>query len=304
MYYVFVNPASKSDSGMKVWREAKQLLDAGKIEYKTYYTKENESIENDFNEILKTDSERPIKLIILGGDGTLNQCIEGIRDLSEVEISLIRNGSGNDFSRNKDFPSDIYGIIDGIINKRHEILVDVGLATYSDGNAPDGSHRFLVSSGFGYDAEICYNANRSPLKKVLGKLIYVFYGIKNIFTTPLTTIHANVDGKDHVLNHMYFFAAMNQPVEGGGVPMAPDATDTDGNLSCCTIYDLARFPALMLIPKIYAKKHVGKKGVTILEGKNICVRSDAPKMVHYDGETPGMYKEFKTEIIGKVKFIY
>lgn len=312
MYYLFVNPASKSGSGTSVWEEAKKILDQKNVEYQVFFTKKDKSILEDYSKIHDSASEWPIKLIILGGDGTLNQCIEGITDPDNTEISLIRNGSGNDFTRDKVLPVDMENIIDGILLRKNERHVDIGYVQYSNGVTPDntpipdGQHRFLVSSGYGYDADICYNANKSTMKKVLGKLIYLFYGLKNIFTTALANFTVTIDNHDEVktFRQVYFIACMNQPVEGGGVPMVPYAIDSDGKLGFCIFHSMSRFKALLTIPSIYKKKHVTKKGVEIFEGRKITIESDSPKMVHYDGETPGMYKRFSAQIAGNIKFIY
>ncbi len=249
--------------------------------------------------------------MILGGDGTLNQVVQGITCPEETELSLIRNGSGNDFSRNKNLPSSLNDIIDGILERKHEMLIDIGESVYSDGclpdgtAIPDGSHRYLVSSGLGYDADICYYANHSPrLKKLLRHQIYTFFGVKNVFTTGLADMEVNINGQISIYPHVYFVAAMNQPFEGGGVPMAPDATDTDGMLDFLIIYGLSRWGALTLVPGLKAKKHIGRKGVALLRGQKAKITCSLPKMVHYDGETPGLYKTFETSIIARIRFVY
>lgn len=311
MYYIFVNPASKSCSGKELWSEAEKIFKSRNIPYEVYFTKKHESIQKDFEEIYAKTDERPIKLIILGGDGTLNQVVQGITHPEETELSLIRNGSGNDFSRNKSLPTDLNDIIDGIVERRHEMAIDICESVYSDGclpngtPVPNGSHRYLVSSGLGYDADICYYANHSPkLKKLLKHQIYTFFGIKNVFTTGLADMEVNINGQISFYPHVYFLAAMNQPVEGGGVPMAPNASDTDGKLDVLIIYGLSRLGALMLVPKLKTKKHVGRKGVALLKGEKMKVTCNIPKMVHYDGETPGLFKTFETGVVGRIRFIY
>ncbi len=311
MYYIFVNPASKSGSGSSLWTEAEKIFKSRNIPYEVYFTKKNESIQKDYEEIYAKTDERPIKLIVLGGDGTLNQVIQGVTHPEDTELSLIRNGSGNDFSRNKSLPTDLNEIIDGILDRKHEMNIDICESVYSDGTLPDGTpvpdgyHRYLVSSGLGYDADICYYANHSPkLKKILKHQVYTFFGVKNVFTTGLADMEVNINGQISLYPHVYFIAAMNQPVEGGGVPMAPDASDSDGMLDFLIIYGLSRFGALKLVPGLKAKKHIGRKGVALLRGKKAVITSNIPKMVHYDGETPGLYKTFETSVIGQIKFVY
>lgn len=311
MYYIFVNPASKSGNGATLWAEAEKLLKEQNVEFETHFTEKNVPITDQYNDIYSKTSERPIKLIVLGGDGTLNQVIQGITHPEETELSLIRSGSGNDFSRNKSLPTELPDIIDGILNRKHEMSIDIGLSKYSDGcyvdgsAAPDGSHRFLVSSGLGYDADICYNADHSPkLKKLLGSFIYTFFGIKNVFTTGLADMEITLDDSIELYPHVYFVAAMNQPFEGGGIPMTPDATDTDGKLDLCIFYGMSRFKALMVVPKLKAAKHVGTKGITILRSRQARITCSVPKMVHYDGETPALYKTFEASVEASIRFIY
>lgn len=311
MYYVFINPASGSNTGSTVWEEAKKILDEKQIPYTAYFTEKEKPITDIYEQIYSSTAERPIKLIVIGGDGTLDQVVDGITHISETELSLIRNGSGNDFTRDKSLPTDVGAALNGILSRAHESMTDIGNVTYTCGTGPsgapipDGTHNFLVSAGFGYDADICYSANHSPrLKKILKSQIYTYYGVKDLFTTGLADMEITIDDKILLYPHVYFAAVMNEPFEGGGVPMAPDAVDTDGVLNCIVIYGLSRFEALMLVPKLKSAKHLGHRGVSLINGKKIHISSSIPKMVHYDGETPGLYKEFDAKIIGQIKLVY
>ncbi len=311
MFHFFVNPASRSGSGSSIWDEVREELDIRNIEYDLHFTKAGCSIKEEYEKILSSTEERPIKLVVIGGDGTLNQCIEGITDLENTELSLIKNGSGNDFSRNKSLPASPRDMLDGILERKHIINIDVGEAVYTEGSLPDGTpiddgrHRFLVSSGFGYDADICYNADHHrSLKKVLKSSIYPFFGVVNIFTTPRSDFEVNINGQIKIYPHVYFMAAMNQPCEGGGVPMVPTASDTDGKLGICLVYGISRLRALLTVPAIMKSRHSGCKGVVLLHGPSVTVHTKVPRMVHYDGETPGTYKNFTASIIGNIKFIF
>ncbi len=304
MYYFFINPAAKSGQGEIVWQEVKAILDSRHVEYESFYTKKGKSIKAQYEAIIEKHKGGPIRLVVVGGDGTLNQCVEGITDLEGTELSLIRNGSGNDFAHDKNMAVDVKEQLEGILSGRHTMEIDVGEVYYSDGDAEDGHHRFMVSAGYGYDADICYNANKSKMKKWLGKSVYIFYGFKNIFTTALANIDVYCDGGKKSFSRLYFLASMNQSVEGGGIPMCPHANDRDGKLGLCLIHGRSRLGALMLIPRLQKGRHLGRKGVTIMETKEVTVHSSEPKMVHYDGETPGKYRHFRSKIIGKIKFVY
>ncbi len=307
MYYIFVNPASQSGKGATLLNEATGYLKSKQAEFEIHTTQKDKGIDEEVEEILK--KEETAKIIVMGGDGTLNHCINGIKDFSRVELSVLPTGSGNDFVANKDLPKAMEERIDNILNRKRVSSIDVGLTTVSnDGEAPV-SRRFIVSSGLGYDAEICYSVDHSSVKNILnkiglGKLAYIFIGVRNIFTNKLSTITLTVNNKTAIFPNSFFVAAMNQPCEGGGVHMAPDARDTDGELGFTLFYNMTHLKGLFTIPKIYSKKHIGRSGVAYLTGKEIEITCSEPKMVHCDGEVIGTFKNVHIILDRKITFVY
>lgn len=309
MYYIFVNPASRSGKGALLWKRTKAYLEQKGIAYELHYTKHNTSIRPEFEEIVKKDLERPIKLMVLGGDGTLNLCLNGITDLNLVELYHIPTGSGNDFIRTKKLPKTLEEQIDSLLQRRHVVPIDVGTVEVSNHGEDAGSYRFIVSSGIGYDAMVCHEVNTSKIKPFfnkikLGKLVYLFIGTKNVFGTTAVDMELSVDGTTRFFPKVFFLAAMNQPYEGGGLAMNPDASDTDGQLSFCIFYGMSKLKALLMIPKIYGHKHVGKRGVALFNANEIHVTPAVPCMVHYDGECPGVYANFCAKLNQKITFVY
>ena len=82
MYYIIVNPASKSGKGAKIWSMLEPVLEESKIEYKVFFSKEIghviKLVRDLSASILKENSDSVMKLIVLGGDGTLNETIAGM----------------------------------------------------------------------------------------------------------------------------------------------------------------------------------------------------------------------------------
>lgn len=77
MYYIIVNPASKSGRGARIWSQIRPVLDKRKIAYKVFFSKAAGHVIRLTHKLtaslLKNDSKSVIKLIVLGGDGTLNE---------------------------------------------------------------------------------------------------------------------------------------------------------------------------------------------------------------------------------------
>ncbi|MBO5353472.1 MAG: YegS/Rv2252/BmrU family lipid kinase [Lachnospiraceae bacterium] len=307
MLYFFVNPASRSGKGAAKWEQTEHILKEKKIPYEVHFLKAATSPRPVMEEIFAKETG-PVSLVLIGGDGTLNQCINGIPDFDRVELSVIPTGSGNDFCRNKDIPKTLEEQIEHIVTKKHTLLVDRGIITYRKERLAPVTSAFMVSTGLGYDAAICHMAERSKLKKILnkiklGKLVYLMIGIKEIFGARLTDMDITIDGSKKHYKNVFFIATMNQPFEGGGVAMTPNASDCDGQLDFMIFSGVSKLKALCTIPLLYVKKHAGKPGVTLLTGKEVSVTTSGARIVHCDGESEEGCTGFEARLDGKVKFI-
>ena len=309
MLYFFINPASRSGKGARKWDEVEVLLKEKNIPYEAHFLEANVSPLPVMEEIFAKEGTSPVSVVLIGGDGTVNQCLNGVPDFERLELSVIPTGSGNDFCRNKNIPKDVSEQLDRIANKRNRLDVDRAVIAFPNADGTETKKSFLVSTGIGYDAEICDDANRSKLKKVLnkiklGKLVYLLIGIKGIFSANLSDMKITIDGVTKDYHNVFFIATMNQPYEGGGVAMTPKASDTDGLFDFLIFHGVSRLKALCTIPLLYVKKHAGKPGVTLLTGKEISVTSSNKRVYHTDGECEPGCDAFRAYLDGKVHFIY
>lgn len=308
MLYFFVNPASRSGKGAEKWNYVEPILMAKNIPYQVHFLS-NEPFPKAVLEDIFAKEEGIVSLVLIGGDGTINQCVNAIPDFTRAELSVLPTGSGNDFCRNKGIPKALEEQIDNIVVKKNTRLVDRGVITYYTATNVPITRYFVVSTGFGYDAAICHMAERSKLKKALnkiklGKLVYLLIGIKEIFGAKLTDMDITIDGETKQYKKVFFIATMNQPFEGGGVAMTPDASDSDETLDFLIFSGVSKLKALCTIPLLYVKKHAGKPGVTLLTGKTVSVTSSAERILHFDGDSLEGCKGFEAKLEGKVKVIF
>ena len=308
MLYFFINPASRSGKGAKKWEEVECHLKEKNIPYEAHFLEADVSPRPVMEEIFAKESG-DVSVVLIGGDGTVNQCINGVPDFDRLLLSVIPTGSGNDFCRNKNIPSSLAEQIANIVVKKNRLEIDRAVIALPEADGTETKRSFLVSTGFGYDAEICHAANLSKLKKALnkiklGKLVYLTLGIKGIFSADLSDMKITIDGATTEYHNVFFLATMNQPYEGGGVAMAPTADDTDGLFDFMLFYGESRFKALCTIPSLYVKKHAGKPGVVLMQGKEISVISSNKRIFHTDGECEEGCDAFRAYMDGKVHFIY
>lgn len=290
MYYFIVNPVSRSGQGMEVWRQTEKTLKEKNLPYQVYFT----HYTGQGTQLAKHISKQAAghTLIVIGGDGTINEVLNGIPLDQSVTLSYIPVGSGNDFARGMRLPKQPEQMLDRILSPISARSMDVGELE----NGKRTSH-FAISSGIGYDAEVCYEVSHSRLKKWLnrlhlGKLIYAFAAVKLLFTFQPSDLDVELDGgRQYHFTRVYFVAGMNLPFEGGGFRFCPQANCRDGALDFLVVHDLSKWKILLLFPTAYFALHTKIRGVTILRGNEMHIHSRIPHKIHRDGEFAGISDE-------------
>ena len=237
--------------------------------------------------------EEPVYLLVVGGDGTINEVLNGITDFDKVRFGVIPTGSGNDFGRNLKLPKTPKESLREICacirkDQRGEALyrIDLGQVSWEGCEKP---RIFGISSGLGLDALVCKKALHSRLKQVLnrfhlGKLTYLALTVQSLFTMETANAKVVTEHGGYILPKMIFAAAMNLPAEGGGVPMAPHASVQDGLLSLGSASGIAKWQTFFLLPFLVAAKQEHINGFTIRNEKGFRLILDKPMVLHADGE--------------------
>lgn len=283
MYTFIVNPHSRSGLGQHIWNEVSAILDAKQIPYEVFFTKYQKHATKYVAEL--TSDLKEHTLVVLGGDGTVNEVVSGIADFSFITLGYIPTGSSNDFARGLKLPTSPADALNNILNPGAIKPLDVGVL-----QCPKKKHYFAVSTGLGFDAAICHQAVVSKLKVFLnkiklGKLTYVGIALNRLFIDPTVTMKLTIDDQPPlVFDNTYFIAVMNTPYEGGGFKFCPDAKSDDGILDVIVINNLTKKKVLALLPTAFSGNHVKFKGVSIYKGKNISIESSKALAVHTDGE--------------------
>ncbi|MBE5960750.1 MAG: diacylglycerol kinase family lipid kinase [Lachnospiraceae bacterium] len=288
MYYFIINPSSQTGNGKVLWNKLKAAIHQEGIPYKAFFTSRQHTGSYLAEKIC--DKDLGVKtIVVVGGDGTLNEVINGIPDFNHVILGYIPTGSGNDFSRGVGISRDPLKALHAILHPKSFHMIDCG--TMQMGN--EKSRRFLISSGMGYDASICHKALTSPLKTILnrfrlGKLTYILLAIKQLIKTAPFDASIEINGEKNIhRKQVLFLAAMNERFEGGGLLMAPNASDRDGLLSVCIVSGLSKTRVLFLMPLIFFGKHTLIKGVEIIPCRSMRVHASSIQYIHTDGEVPG-----------------
>lgn len=300
MFHFIVNPAGASGRTGRIFRKLEEEIRHTGAEYQVHYSTRVFGIEKICRDL--TERYENPDLVIVGGDGTMNEAVNGISDISAVRVGYIPAGSGNDLGKSIGLPADRSALLHTILEGQTRRRMDVGQTEFFTvydliPGSPEAFRqgtpvirRFNVSSGIGFDAHICQKAEASPLKKTLnriylGKLIYLSVAANVIMTEKKVPFEIITDSGTRQYPDCLFAVAMNQPYEGGGFRFCPQADDHDGKLSVCTADHVRQVDFFRIFPYAYSGNHLKFEGIEAFDTETMEIRTAVPLWVHTDGET-------------------
>lgn len=294
MIYFIVNTTSKSGRGKAVWKEVREQIKKYSFEYKAFRTKYKGHATWLAKKISELDDD-DINLIVIGGDGTVNEVVNGITDFEKVKFAIIPAGSGNDFARGLKLGKDITQITKDIFEniklcaEKNPCLypaIDLGEVSWDGCEKP---RKFAISSGIGLDAIVCKKALDSKLKDFLnkihlGKLTYIILTVQTLFSMDTFNGKCIIDGEEKNYDKIIFSAIMNFRAEGGGVPMAPGASATDGKFSVCCVAGIPQWLTFFCLPVLVMAQQKYIKRFELFDCEEYSFELDKPVVLHTDGE--------------------
>ncbi|MDY4693784.1 MAG: diacylglycerol kinase family protein [Blautia sp.] len=308
-YHFIVNSKASSGKGRKIWKQVHRILEEENADYLAYFPK---SKRETVALVRKLTSQGDCHLVVVGGDGTLNLVLQGIRSFEHTRLSCIRAGSGNDFAKNMNLEKDLQKSLSHLLHHPEERILDYGVETLfpaDDDHKEPLKRRFLISSGVGYDADICYEASKSRLKTALnhlnlGKAVYFLIGMKLIFTKKCSKAVLKVDDQNpQLIPELFFLTGMIHPCEGGGFAFCPDASCTDGMLDLCLVESMSKSKLMLAVCLVFFRRHNLLKKIHGFQCRKMTLILDNPQCFHHDGDTPFWIRRVDMECKKGLRFV-
>ena len=296
-WLVLVNPNAGAGKCRKEWVKIHSLLEKHLFKYEVVFTRKK------YHAIVLTRQKIKDgyhKIIIVGGDGTLNEVINGVFaqkqfPTTEITLGMIPVGSGNDWARMFDIPQD-YDQALQIIQKENTFIQDAGRVIFFNKNQKQGRY-FINIAGLGFDAIVTKRTNHLKEKGKRNKLIYFWSIIAGLFGYNHIQANLTIDGVTY--SHEIF--SMNIGIcrfSGGGMMQVPGAIPDDGKFDLTVIRKMRKFEVLRSLPVLYNGKITKHKRVNTYIGEKIQVNSGKSIYLETDGENLG-HTPFEFEIIPK-----
>ncbi|WP_225047348.1 diacylglycerol/lipid kinase family protein [Lacticaseibacillus kribbianus] len=290
-YYIIFNPAAGSGTSVATFKAVRKVLDARKLPYEIRVSRYSGHAVQLGKQIGSFNKHEHAVVMVIGGDGTLNQTISGLRQTDQplLPVAYIPAGSGNDFARGIGMAQEPMKALDQILAATEPLVLDIG--QYSEASRHESGY-FVNNIGVGFDAAAVAAANRSNYKRILnrlhlGSLAYMF-GVVNVFFSrkpfPVTVHH---DGKFELIPRAFLCTTTNHPYFGGGVRILPTATPTDGEIDLIVVENLNIPYFLFLLLELIRGKHMKYKAVHHFKAKHLRVETSSLEFGQMDGEEMG-----------------
>jgi len=222
--------------------------------------------------------------VIVGGDGSVNEAVNGIAGREDVEIAVIARGTGWDFARSLGLPRNVDRAVDVAVSGRTR-TIDLGRATYRLWAGGEAQSWFANVASAGMSGAIAQRANDTT-KALGGKVSYVWATFAVFARWSNTEVEVTVDGEARRAR-MHDVIVANGPYFGGGMKICPEAEPDDGALDVLLIGDVTKRDLLLTMPKIFRGTHLPHPKAELLRGARVSVEAPEPLPIELDGEQPG-----------------
>lgn len=232
-------------------------------------------------------------LVAAGGDGTINEVVNGIAPLEKRPmLAIIPAGTTNDYARALRIPREDPLEAAKVILKGKAAQMDVGQAndTY-----------FINIAAGGSLSELTYSVP-SKLKSMYGYLAYVVKGAEMLTRVAPMNLRVEYDNGVFEGRSSMFFLALTNSV-GGFEQIVPDAQLDDGKFTLLVVKTTKFAEILQLISEVLTGKHVDNPNLLYVKSENVTIKpldENAKVMINLDGEyggdAPVVFKDHKAHI--------
>jgi YegS/Rv2252/BmrU family lipid kinase len=215
-------------------------------------------------------------LVVVGGDGAVNEVVNGRRDL---EVAVIPRGTGMDFVRSHGIPSEFDDAV-AVARDGRPREVDLGRVEFRE-----GQRWFANVASVGMSGAVAQRANR--MSKALGGKVTFFYALAREFLVwKNTEVTVRLDGAER-RGRMHDVIVANGQYHGGAMWLAPEARTDDGQFDVVLIGDVTKLDFITTAPKLYRGTHLAHPKVELIRSAFVDVEAPVPLPIETDGEVAG-----------------
>lgn len=274
-----VNPKAGMIKGLKYRRTVKKIkkyLEREGIEYCFHETNHKNHAKEYATELINNGAT---DIIVVGGDGTLHEVINGFHSFDKCNLGLIPCGTGNDFAGVCGIPKNT--------NKALDIIVK-GAPKYTD-YMQMPSIRGMNVIGMGIDVDVLEKYENLKRKTNFG---YTRCLVKSLIKFNYVDFDATINGE--TTHYESFIAcAANGTRFGGGIKICPDASIDDGKIDFVAVEKMKKIKIPMAFIRLKLGKVKNISGAHMIKAERIKVSGGENSIIQVDGE---LYKNIEFDV--------
>lgn len=274
-YYFIVNPNSGAGKGLRAWNHIKQFLNKQKTGYEVHFTAGT----GDARELAKQltencHSERCI--IAVGGEGTMNEVLDGISFSCPVVLGFIPSGCRDTLLKSMGLPRDRRRWADKLLLNCDAKPADYGVVSSAESGC---IRRFLISTGVGFEAAVCKGLLKEPCEEgqqtgrgfvTGGRLKDLQEALKQLFFAKPVRGWILLDGEQRIeFNNIISISARILP---------------QGGLELCVVSARSKLKVLWPLLREDGLLRRAKPGVRLFSCSEAHIHTEFPLAVHADWE--------------------
>ncbi len=286
---LIANPTAKNASVRKIEKAALVLRNKG-LDAETCMTQKRGDAEN----LARRYAERrPDLIIAAGGDGTINEVLNGVAG-SDIPVALLPLGTTNVLAKELRIPEDIEGALEAAVSRPAR---NVSLGSIETAGLTSKRY-FCLMAGVGLDGKAVRDVSTS-VKKVSGKAAYILSGIKNICTYSQEELSFLLDGTEI---RGYGAIICKASKYGGHFRVAPEASLENSFFYTCVFRGRKRRDLVRYALGVMTGRHLRYRDVAYLKSSEVCITGRAH--IQIDGDYLGASPAILSVAKDIVKLVY
>jgi YegS/Rv2252/BmrU family lipid kinase len=285
-WLTIVNPNAGNGKGGKDWEGISRLLKEAGIKFTHDFTK---SKGHAISLTQKGISEGYRNIIVIGGDGTLNEVVNGIflstsTPSTDITLASIPVGTGNDWGKMFGILPDYEKAVN-IISAGKMMKHDIGRMSYYEGTEKKTRY-FINIAGLGFESVVVKKTNFQKENGRGGRLIYLYNLLTSLLSYKNTTAEITID--DETFKSTVFSINVgNGKYCGGGMRQTPRALPDDGLLDVTIIKDIGKLEIIRKLKILYDGTILTHPMIDGYKCKRVRVTSNTTMYAEADGESLG-----------------
>ena len=286
---ILINPKAAGGRAQKLFPLIQDHLNAHLGPVKHIQIEMPESIDAGLHLLAQTKPNT--RVVIVGGDGTLNQVLPGLM-YSAFEIGLVPYGSGNDCARAWGLHGMMWQEALQFALSGKAQAIDLGQVELAAGQ----THFFHSSLAVGFDASVGNRALAGP-KFLRGLPRYLLATFRELAHLRNWDMRISVDGVTAHQGTTLLGSTLNTPSYGGGMPAVPHALIDDGKLNLLMAGQFNRFQTLLMLPRLLMGLHLSHSRIKTEAFLRAEINSSQALPIAADGESLGFSNQIFIEVL-------